>query len=97
MKVRFTAPARADLEEIGDWIAQENAIRAASFTAEIRKACASLARHPRRYPIASAVSSGEIRKKTYRRYLIFYRILDQEVQVVRVVHGSRDWAAVIDV
>lgn len=97
MKVRFAGPANVDLEEIGDWIAQEDPLRAATFIADLRRASAALSRHPRRYPIASPVAAAGIRKKVYRRYLIFYRVQEQEVQILRIIHGSRDWAALLRV
>jgi toxin ParE1/3/4 len=95
VKVRFNDPAVVDLEEIGDWIAQENPSRAASFIAELRKSAAALSTHPRRYPIVGRFKSGRIRKKLHHRYLIFYRVTDTDVQIIRVVHGSRDWAALV--
>lgn len=95
MKVRFTGPADADLEEIGDWIAQEDPLRATGFIAEIRKAAAALSRYGRRYPVVSQLAEQEIRKRSFRRYLIFYRMRATDVQILRIVHGSRDWAALL--
>lgn len=95
MKVRFTAPAEADLEEIGDWIAREDPERAASFIRELRGAAAGLGRDPRRCPAVPGFN-GQIRKKSYRQYLILYRVRGSEVQILRFVQGSRDWMNILD-
>lgn len=95
MRVRFAGPANVDLEEIGDWIAQEDPLRAATFIVDLRRASETLSRHPRRYPIASPHAASGIRKKAYRRDLIFYRVQEQEVQILRIIHGSRDSAALL--
>jgi plasmid stabilization system protein ParE len=31
----------------------------------------------------------------HRGYLIFYLILEDRVEVARIVHGSRDWARLL--
>jgi toxin ParE1/3/4 len=94
VKVRFTAPADADFEAIGDWIAQDDPQRAGSFIRELREAAAALGRYPRRYPTLPG-APAEVRKKSYRQYLILYRVREREVQILRVGHGSRDWTAIL--
>ena len=93
--VRFTTPADADLEAIGDWIAQEDPLRAATFIVALRKAALALSKYSRRYPVASPLTGLDIRKRLYRDYLIFYRVPEQEVQILRVVHAARDWVTVV--
>ena len=44
-----------DLEAIGDWIARDNPARATSFVAELSKACKSIGRTPRRFPLVDRV------------------------------------------
>jgi toxin ParE1/3/4 len=39
------------------------------------------------------IGPHEIRKRGHGRYLIFYRVLEKEVEILRIVHGARDWAA----
>ncbi len=34
--------------------------------------------------------------KAYRNYLIFYRPIDQGVEILTVIHGSRDLAAALE-
>ena len=95
MRVRFTRPADADLEEIGDWIAKDDPERAASFVADLRRAAVSLSSHPKRYPLIDRTQGDRVHKMSYRDYLIFYRVIANEVHVLRVLHGSRDWMALL--
>jgi toxin ParE1/3/4 len=32
----------------------------------------------------------------FERWLIFYLLIDDRVEIVRVLHGARDWKAIID-
>ena len=34
--------------------------------------------------------------KGFRRYLIFYRLIDSEVEILRVIHGARDIEDILD-
>ena len=94
MKVRLSARATADLEEIADWIAADNPARADSFVDELVAKVGSLARHPRRFP-QRRVGGESFRKATWRGYLIFYRVLSDRVEIARIIHGSRDWAILL--
>jgi plasmid stabilization system protein ParE len=95
MKVRLTEPAEADLDEIVSWIASDNPSRADSFGAELWERCQSLASRPQRFPVALHVAGFDVRKLVHRDYLIFYFVLDDRVEVLRIVHGSRDWMSLL--
>ncbi len=96
MKVKFSKPADSDLEAIGDWIARDDPERADTFIEELSERCLSLADHPRRFPAVESAPAVEIRKLTHSDYLIFYRIDPTEISILRVIHGSRDWAVLFD-
>ena len=96
MKVRLSRPAQIDLEEIGDWIGEDNPLRAISFLDELERRCRTLARFPRRYPVVLSMEGVEIRKRSYRRYVILYRVKDETVFVERIVHSARDWMALVE-
>lgn len=96
MKVIITPQARTDLKTVIRWIGTNNLERAESFSSELIQACQSLARHPRRFPAVRVTSGHEVRKRVYDRYVILYRVLEREVEVLRIVYGARDWAALLD-
>jgi len=81
--------ARADLIEIGDFIAQDNPGRALSFLAEIEAKMQEASKHPKSFPARDDVCAG-LRSARHGRYLIFFLNADDEVQIVRVLHGARD-------
>lgn len=81
--------ARADLIEIGDFIAQDNPGRALSFLAEIEAKMQEAAERPESFPARDDVCTG-LRSARHGRYLIFFLNADEEVQIVRVLHGARD-------
>ncbi|MGY4396942.1 toxin ParE1/3/4 [Sphingomonas sp. UYAg733] len=94
MIVTFADVAEADLEAIGDWIAQDNPHRALSFVDMLRDRCLSLASRPRRFPEVRRFGDISLRKSAVRGYLIFYIVGPDTVEVVRIVHGSRDWVSI---
>ncbi len=92
--VVFSPQAARDLESIADYIAVDNAGRAATFIQQIRKRCLALAEFPesaRRFP-----ELGEnAHWLAYRRYVILYRNLPNEVSIERIIHGARDIIALV--
>ncbi len=81
--------ARADLIEIGDFIAQDNPGRALSFLAELEAKMLQTAERPESFPARDDVHEG-LRSARHGRYLIFFLARVEEVQIIRVLHGARD-------
>jgi toxin ParE1/3/4 len=96
VKVIIAEAVEADLRDIARWIAEGDPVRAKTFSAEIRRACSGLRTRPRRFPAVRATPRGEIRKRVHKNYLILYRISPDDVEVVRIVHGSRDWIRIVE-
>jgi plasmid stabilization system protein ParE len=96
MKVVLSDLAQADLEAIGRWIARDSPRRALSFVRELRATCKSLGAHPRRLPVARRVGNRELRRAVHGNYLVYVEIDERqnEVRVVRIVHGAREQDAV---
>lgn len=95
MIVYITAEAENDLEQIGDYIAQDNPKRALSFVVELRDKCLSLADTPNGFPLVSRYERHGIRRRVHGNYLIFYRIESGQVVVVHVLHGAREYATLL--
>lgn len=95
MKVRLSSEARQDLIAIGDYIARDNPPRAQSFVAELTDKCASLSQMPNTHPLVPRYAKKGIRRRVHGNYQIFYRADATEVFVLRVLHGARDYAALL--
>jgi toxin ParE1/3/4 len=81
MIVELTAAAEADLEAIGDYIAQDNPARALSFVQENSRSCMSLADMPEAWPIIPRYERHGVRRRVHGRYLIFYRVAEDRIVV----------------
>ena len=81
--------ARADLIEIGDFIATDNPERAVSFIAEIESKIIAVATRPEGFPTRDELHEG-LRSARNGRYLIFFLGVEDEVRIVRALHGARD-------
>jgi plasmid stabilization system protein ParE len=83
--------AAADLEAIGDHIAEESPRRAVAFVRELREACEGLGELPERFPLVPRYEHAGIRRRVHGNYLIFYRIGTESVEVIHVLHGAMDY------
>ncbi len=87
--------ARADLVEIGDYIALDDPGRALSFVAEIEARMREAAERPGSFPARDELHEG-LRAARHGRYLIFFVEEGDEVRVVRILHGARDLPRVFE-
>lgn len=83
--------AEADLDEIRAYIAQDDPRAAKRFVKRLREECQFLAEHPGVGQLQPELGVNDIRTFSYRNYVIFFRPIKDGVQVVRVLHGARDW------
>lgn len=89
MKLGISPLAEQDIEAISDYIAQDNPVRAVSFTEELYQQCLLIAESPVIYKERPELGQS-VRTCAYGRYLIVFRVLDTEVRIERLLHGSRD-------
>lgn len=92
MKVVLTHAAKADLREIAIWIGADSVPQAEKFVDRLTVKALSLDKLALRYPL---IGRGDLRRMPFRAYLIFYRVTDH-VEVLRIIHGARDWASLLD-
>ena len=90
----FTPLAEDDLQCILDYIAQDRPGTAVQIVSEIRRKCAlansPLIGQPR--PDISPVH----RCSTWKRWVIFYRVVGDVVEIHRVLDGAQDAEAIFD-
>jgi toxin ParE1/3/4 len=90
MRIEWTDPALADLSAIRDYIARDSPRYAVQFIGRIIEAAEKLESFPeagRRVP--EAREEG-IRELLFQSYRIIYRLHSQRIQIITVLHGSRD-------
>ncbi|MDR1229621.1 MAG: type II toxin-antitoxin system RelE/ParE family toxin [Azoarcus sp.] len=84
--------AEADLENIVDYIAQDDPIKAEAFGKELRDKTLLLTRHPRMGRDGRPGLPAFVRELVaHRHYIMFYRVLDEArtVEILRVKHTAQ--------
>lgn len=76
-----------DLLEIGDFIALDNPERTASFVAEIECLMIEVAERTDSFPARDKLHKS-LRSARHGCYLIFFVETEDEVRIVRVLHGA---------
>ncbi len=94
MRVRWLAAARADVREIGRWIAKDRPDAAKDVARRIRRSAQTLGQNPG-LGRAGVVLDTRERVVTGLPYIIIYRVRDV-VEIVWVVDARRDWPASFD-
>lgn len=84
-----TSRAHLDLVEISFRIAGENPAAADRWLDSIDEKCQLLARMPELGRKRPDLAAG-LRSLPVGNYVIFYRPMDDGIQVIRVLHGARD-------
>lgn len=95
MKVVFSTEAKAGLRDIALFIASDNKERALSFVRELRAKARQLGDMPRAFPLVTRYEHHGIRRRPFGDYLIFYRVEADQVAIVHILHGARDYEALL--
>jgi toxin ParE1/3/4 len=103
-RVQFTFQACADLNNIWESIAipsdlwgstnAEHLAAARSFAEKLEQLCQLLALHPEMGPLRNYLQEG-MRSVLFQRYVIFYRVRGNCVEVIRVLRATREIDAVV--
>jgi toxin ParE1/3/4 len=86
---RITPQAEADLEEVWRYVAQGGEARADQFLDKILNQCRQLAEFPRMGRARENLAPN-LRSFPVKKYVIFYRPVDDTIEIVRILHGARD-------
>ena len=89
-RVVLSRLAREDIEAIWLYIAADDIDIADSILDRIDRRMRMLERHPELAPLRPDIAA-EIRALLVERWLVLYRCAGDEVQISRVVDGSRDF------
>lgn len=88
MKLKIRARVYADLDSIFAYVSQSSPSNAEKVVNRIEAEFLTIAERPQMYQIRPAYGEG-IRFAVVYRYLILFRANEEMVEVVRVMHGSR--------
>ncbi len=88
-EVGWTESAVNDLEEIAEHIAKDSEYYAVAVVRELLAAGGSLANLADRGRIVPEYQDPKTRELIVGSYRLVYRLGDQVVQVLRIIHGSR--------
>lgn len=98
-KVEYSKESKKDLIEIKKYIKNDlqEPETAQKLIDKIRKQINELKDNPEIYAIIDEdiIKKLEIRKLIIDNYIVFYRIKNRSVQIVRIMYGRRDWANLV--
>jgi len=86
--------ARQDIKSCGDYLAERSFSAACRFADAVEATIQMLLRNPELGERLHSDPTGRIRYRTvldFKHYLIFYRRADSVLEIVRVLHGARDY------
>ncbi len=86
---QFSPDARKDLGEIFDNLAQYSTQAAEKFLESVDQKCRFLAQHSDVGARKEMLMAG-LRAFGVGKYVIFFRKIDDSVEIVRILHGARD-------
>ena len=89
MKVRFSRLALAELDRVLAELAERNPRTSARFLNRVEQMSAQLSRHPKAFQ--QVLNRPDVRRAPLLRYpyLMFYKVVNDEVLVLRIAHGAR--------
>ncbi|MBS0616652.1 MAG: type II toxin-antitoxin system RelE/ParE family toxin [Spirochaetes bacterium] len=90
-RVIWSDTALADIFEIGEHIARDSVIMADIVTAAILNAGDALKNFPLRGRKIPELQREEAREIFYKSYRIMYEIDREQIEILAVIHGARDF------
>lgn len=93
MNVRWTERASKDAISIYDYIADRSETYADSVYSQILARPIQLAHHPESGSIVPVYNRADIRELFVHSFRLIYRVVDDEVRILTVIHGSRQLPA----
>lgn len=88
-EIRVAAAAEEDLHKVWEYVAQNNPEAAGKLIKEITRNFAVLRDFPQMGREQTRLLIG-LRSFVVREYVIFYQPFESGIEVLRVMHGSRD-------
>jgi plasmid stabilization system protein ParE len=90
MKLIWTDPSIADLRAIRDYIARDSEYYAADLVEQMVLSVERLVQFPKLGRVVPEAQDENIRELVQQSYRIIYRIVGERIEILTIVHGSRD-------
>jgi toxin ParE1/3/4 len=94
-QVRWSLTAGNDLQDIEDFIARDSVLHAITFVDRVVESAETLLKTPQIGRMVPEFNRTDLRELIFRDYRIVYLVQNDEVFILRVVHGSRDLLALV--
>ncbi|MBO6526217.1 type II toxin-antitoxin system RelE/ParE family toxin [Erythrobacter sp.] len=90
----YRTAASTELRRIARYTKREwGEKQARRYTERLRQRIMALRRYPLRYP--EVAERAGIREMRCGQHLVFYRVSDEAIEIVNIVHVARDWEALV--
>jgi toxin ParE1/3/4 len=90
MKLQWTLPAVQDLEDIRNFIERDSELYAAGFVEKVLAAVDNLGFFPEIGRRVRETEDPKVRELLFQNYRIVYRCHAHAVQILTILHGSRE-------
>jgi len=91
MKVNWTAAARTQLRDIHTFISRTSPQYAKNVVDRLTRRSQQIATFPRSGRVVPEANDVNIREVLEGSYRIIYHLIDDEVDIIAVVHSARQW------
>jgi len=85
-----TSQALQDLDDIWDYIAQDNVQAADKLLDQFHERFRLLSQHPQLGEQQRLLADGAYRRFVHGNYVIYYRPEENGILILRILHGARD-------
>jgi plasmid stabilization system protein ParE len=90
MKLIWTDPSIEDLRAVRDYIGRDSDYYAADLVEQAVLSVERLLRFPKLGRVVPEAQDENIRELVHQNYRIIYRIAGERIEILTIVHGSRD-------
>ena len=90
MKLIWTDPSIEDLRAVRDYIGRDSDYYAADLVEQVVLSVERLLRFPKLGRVVPEAQDENIRELVHQNYRIIYRIAGERIEILTIVHGSRD-------
>jgi len=89
MKIKWTKEALFNIQEIEDYISEDNPTAAIKFTDKLISIVESLLIFPKKGRMVPELSFEQIRELIYKNYRIVYLVKKNSIEVLTIFEGHR--------